>query len=168
MAKIWSGKLDCTFHGKMHWELNKELWFLSGAANEHFEQWEKLGVKIRRTVKRNGPPPTRAKVYAPAGYHTDLASIPRAGWMVVAPWDVARAAIIHDVLYGALRDAFRTGSMDVTKINEMRKAADNVFREGMRAAEPRIPNWKSNPCFWSVRPFGRWAIRKKGVVFTET
>ena len=134
----------------------------------HFEQWEKLGVKIRRTVKRNGPPPTRAKVYAPAGYHTDLASIPRAGWMVVAPWDVARAAIIHDVLYGALRDAFRTGSMDVTKINEMRKAADNVFREGMRAAEPRIPNWKSNPCFWSVRPFGRWAIRKEGVVFTET
>ena len=88
--------------------------------------------------------------------------------MVVAPWDVARAAIIHDVLYGALRDAFRTGSMDVTKINEMRKAADNVFREGMRAAEPRIPNWKSNPCFWSVRPFGRWAIRKEGVVFTET
>ena len=168
MAKVWSGKLDCTFHGKMHWELNKELWFLSEAANEHFDQWQKLGVKINRTIKRNGPPPTRAKVYAPAGYHTDLASIPRAGWMVVAPWDVARAAIIHDVLYGALRDAFRTGSMDVTKINEMRKAADNVFREGMRAAEPRIPNWKSNPCFWSVRPFGRWAIRKEGVVFTET
>ena len=50
----------------------------------------------------------------------------------------------------------------------MRKAADNVFREGMQAAEPKIPNWKSSPCFWSVRPFGRWAIRKKGVVFTET
>ena len=51
------------------------------------------------------------------------------------------------------------------KINEMRKAADNVFREGMQAAEPKIPNWKSSPCFWSVRPFGHWAIRKKGVVF---
>ena len=163
MAKIWSGKLDCTFHGKMHWELNKEMWFLSEGANKHYDMWKQMGVKITRTAKA-----TKAKVHAPAGYDTDLASIPRVGWMVVAPWDVARAAIIHDVLYGALRDAFRTGSMDVTKINEMRKAADNVFREGMRAAEPRIPNWKSNPCFWSVRPFGRWAIRKEGVVFTET
>ena len=165
MTKVWSGKLDCTFHGKMHWELNKEMWFLSEAANEHYDQWKKLGVKMTQIIKRNGPAPTKAKVYAPAGYDTDLASIPRVGWMVVAPWDVARAAIIHDVLYGALRDAFRNGSMDVTQINEMRKAADNVFREGMQAAEPKIPNWKSNPCFWSVRPFGRWAIRKKGVVF---
>ena len=166
MAKVWSGKLDCTFHGKMHWELNKEMWFLSEAANKHFDQWQKLGVKIKRTVKRDGPPPTSARVYAPAGYDTDLASIPRVGWMVVAPWDVARAAIIHDILYGALRNAFLNGSMDVKQINEMRLAADNVFREGMQAAEPKIPAWKSTPCFWSVRPFGRWAIRKKGVFDT--
>ena len=162
MTKVWSGKLDCTFHGKMHWELNKEMWFLSEAANKHYDMWKQMGVKITRTAKA-----TKAKVHAPAGYDTDLASIPRIGWMVVAPWDVARAAIIHDVLYGALREAFET-NWDVKLINEMRKAADNVFREGMQAAEPKIPNWKSNPCFWSVRPFGRWAIRKKGVVFTET
>ena len=162
MAKVWSGKLDCTFHGKMHWELNKEMWFLSEAANKHYDMWKQMGVKITRTAKAS-----KAKVHAPAGYDTDLASIPRIGWMVVAPWDVARAAIIHDVLYGALREAFDS-DWDVKIINEMRKAADNVFREGMRAAEPRIPNWKSNPCFWSVRPFGRWAIRKEGVVFTET
>ena len=162
MAKVWSGKLDCTFHGKMHWELNKEMWFLSEAANKHYDMWKQMGVKITRTAKA-----TTAKVHAPAGYDTDLASIPRVGWMVVAPWDVARAAIIHDVLYGALREAF-DNDWDVKVINEMRKAADNVFREGMQAAEPKIPNWKSNPCFWSVRPFGHWAIRKKGVVFTET
>jgi len=159
MTKVWSGKLDCTFHGKMHWELNKEMWFLSEAANKHYDMWQQMGVKITRASKS-----TKAKVHAPAGYDTDLASIPRVGWMVVAPWDVARAAIIHDVLYGALREAFET-DWDVKIINEMRKAADNVFREGMQAAEPKIPNWKSSPCFWSVRPFGRWAIRKKGVVF---
>ena len=159
MTKVWSGKLDCTFHGKMHWELNKEMWFLSEAANKHYDMWKQMGVKITRTGKAQ-----KAKVHAPAGYDTDLASIPRIGWMVVAPWDVARAAIIHDVLYGALREAFET-DWDVKIINEMRKAADNVFREGMQAAEPKIPNWKSSPCFWSVRPFGRWAIRKKGVVF---
>ena len=54
-------------------------------------------------------------------------------------------------------------SLDEKKINEMRKAADNVFREGMQAAEPKVAAWKSNPCFWSVRPFGRWAIRKAGM-----
>ena len=167
MVKVWSGKLDCTFHGKMHWELNKEMWFLSEAANKHYDMWKQMGVKITRTVKREGPAPTKARVHAPAGYDTDLASIPRVGWMVVAPWDVARAAIIHDVLYGALREAFET-NWDVKLINEMRKAADNVFREGMEAAEPKIAKWKSSPCFWSVRPFGHWAIRKKGVVFTET
>ena len=163
--KVWSGKLDCTFHGKMHWELNKEMWFLSEAANEHYDEWKEMGVKITRTVKRNGPAPTKARVHAPAGYDTDLASIPRIGWMVVAPWDVARAAIIHDVLYGALREAFET-NWDVKLINEMRKAADNVFREGMEAAEPKIAKWKSSPCFWSVRPFGRFAIRKAGMAQT--
>jgi hypothetical protein len=160
MTKVWSGKLDCTFHGKMHWELNKEMWFLSEAANKHYDMWKQMGVKITRTAKA-----TKAKVHAPAGYDTDLASIPRIGWMVVAPWDVARAAIIHDVLYGALREAFET-NWDVKLINEMRKAADNVFREGMQAAEPKIPNWKSSPCFWSVRPFGRFAIRKAGMAQT--
>ena len=160
MTKVWSGKLDCTFHGKMHWELNKEMWFLSEAANKHYDMWKQMGVKITRTAKA-----TKAKVHAPAGYDTDLASIPRIGWMVVAPWDVARAAIIHDVLYGALREAFET-NWDVKVINEMRKAADNVFREGMQAAEPKIPNWKSSPCFWSVRPFGRFAIRKAGMAQT--
>ena len=160
MTKVWSGKLDCTFHGKMHWELNKEMWFLAEAANKHYDMWKQMGVKITRTAKA-----TKAKVHAPAGYDTDLASIPRVGWMVVAPWDVARAAIIHDVLYGALREAF-DNDWDVKVINEMRKAADNVFREGMQAAEPKIPNWKSSPCFWSVRPFGRFAIRKAGMAQT--
>ena len=159
--KVWSGKLDCTFHGKMHWELNKEMWFLSESANKHYDMWKQMGVKITRASKS-----TKAKVHAPAGYDTDLASIPRVGWMVVAPWDVARAAIIHDVLYGALRDAFRNGTMDVSLINEMRAAADRVFLEGMQAAEPRVPNWKAKPCYWSVRPFGRFAIRKAGMAQT--
>ena len=164
MTKVWSGKLDCTFHGKMHWELNSELWFSSVHADKHYDRWKELGVKIVRP--KNQGFITRSRVHAPIGYHTDLASIPRAGWMLIAPWDVARAAIIHDILYGALRQAFFDNSLDAKKINEMRLAADSVFREGMQAAEPKIPAWKSTPCFWSVRPFGRWAIRKKGVFDT--
>ena len=52
MAKVWSGKLDCTFHGKMHWELNKEMWFRSEAANEHYDHWKKMGVKITQNILR--------------------------------------------------------------------------------------------------------------------
>ena len=101
--KVWSGKLDCTFHGKMHWELNKEIWFLSKEAKTHHDTWKEMGVKITEPKSPEG----YSKVYAPKGYDTDLASIPRFGWVAVAPWDVARPAIIHDVLYGVLRDALK-------------------------------------------------------------
>ena len=33
-----------------------------------------------------------------------IASIHRLAWSFIAPWDVARAAVIHDVLYEALRE----------------------------------------------------------------
>ena len=32
-----------------------------------------------------------------AGMKTDLASVPRIAWAVIAPWDVARAAVIHKI-----------------------------------------------------------------------
>lgn len=154
--KVWSGLLDCTFHGETHWELNKQLWFLSKEVHKHHSSWKEMGVKIS-TVKNAEE---YSKVYAPKGYDTDLASIPRIGWALVAPWDVARAAIIHDVLYGALRNAIKNKTHDVKLINEMRTSADKVFLEGMQHAEPSIPNWKTNTCYWSVRPFGGFAIRK--------
>jgi len=157
--KVWSGKLDCTFHGKMHWELNKEMWFLSKEANKHHDIWKEMGVKITDPRSSEG----MSKVYALKGYDTDLASIPRFGWALVAPWDVARAAIIHDVLYGVLRDALTNKTHDEKLINEMRAAADRVFLEGMSLAEPKVATWKAKPCYWSVRPFGRFAIRSKGM-----
>lgn len=160
--KVWSGKLDCTFHGKMHWELNEELWFISAHADKYHAEWKEMGVKITRP-KGVG---ASSKVYALKGYDTDLASIPRAGWVVVSPWDVARAAIIHDVLYGALRQALSNGTHDEKLINTMRATADATFLEGMQAAEPKIPMWKAKPCYWAVRPFGRFAIRSAGLAQT--
>ena len=48
----------------------------------------------------------------------------------------------------------------------MRSAADRVFLEGMTHAEPPVKMWKAKPCYWSVRPFGRFAIRKAGMAQT--
>ena len=161
MSGVWSGKLDCTFHGKMHWELNEPLWFLSEAASEHHDLWKEMGVRIT-----HHKPTSKSKVYAPKGFDTDLASIPRAGWALVSPWDVARPAIIHDVLYGVLRIALQGKEYEVKLINEMRAAADRVFLEGMKQVEPPVKMWKAKPCYWSVRPFGRFAIRSKGMAQT--
>ena len=74
--KVWSGNLDCIFHGKMHWELNKEMWFLSQEAHTHHDIWKNMGVKITDPRSNVG----YSKIHAPKGYDTDLASIPRAGW----------------------------------------------------------------------------------------
>ena len=79
---------------------------------------------------------------------------------------MARAAIIHDILYGALRDALKNKTHDEKLINQMRAAADRVFLEGMSQAEPPVKMWKAKPCYWSVRPFGRFAIRKVGMTQT--
>ena len=99
--QVWSDKLDCVFHGKMHWELNEQLWFLSEQASQHHGIWKEMGVKITHSKGTS-----KSKVYAPKGYDTDLASIPRAGWALVAPWDVARPAMycmVHCVMLSVIK-----------------------------------------------------------------
>lgn len=38
-------------------------------------------------------------ITVPAGYQTDLATVPRLLWSVLSPSEVAEAAVIHDYLY---------------------------------------------------------------------
>ena len=73
---------------------------------------------------------------------------------------------IRDRLYGALRDALTNKTHGVKLVDEMRAAADRVFLEGMGHVEPPVKMWKAKPCYWSVRPFGRFAIRKAGMAQT--
>ena len=154
-------KITAQYNPPRKWIMKEDLTYICTELTEDETQaLIQIGVKSLVNVKNE------KEIKVETGFETDLASVPRLCWNIIAPWDVARAAIIHDILYGALRQAFFDNSLDAKKINEMRLAADSVFREGMQAAEPKIPNWKSTPCFWSVRPFGRWAIRKKGVFDT--
>ena len=155
MAKVWGGKLKCTFHGPRHWELDKDLWFLSARANQYFSEWGELGVEI--TTPKNQGSVTKSKVIIRAGYHTDLASIHRLAWSFIAPWDVARAAVIHDVLYEALRENKAVFSKE--KIKELRKNADSVMLEGMEAAQPTVPNIKVKVVFRVLRITGGMALK---------
>ena len=53
---------------------------------------------------------------------------------------------------------------DINKLSNesvirLRKQADSVFLDGMKAADPDIPNWKINTCYYSVRTLGKLGIR---------
>ena len=52
------------------------------------------GVKVRNDNKTE-----QYVVTIPKGYVTDMASVPRAIWAFIAPFDVARAAVVHDIMY---------------------------------------------------------------------
>ena len=100
---------------------------------------------------------------------TDLASVPRIVWNIIAPWDIARAAVIHDHLYASLRSFYNTSFGEIgpkTKSvhketwSKGRAIADKVLLLGMDASEPSIPAWKKYPAYWSVRMFG-WGPASK-------
>lgn len=79
-------------------------------------------------------------ISVPAGFVTDLATVPRVFWSVMPPdGKYAKAAIIHDYLYD---NALRT-----------KKEADLIFLDGM--AVLGVPKWKQIVMYLAVRIFGR-------------
>ena len=104
------------------------------------------------------------KIIVGEGFETDLASVPRMCWAFIAPWDVARAAIIHDLLYKRIRQyraekAETSGNWEDPKtIREAKKASDDVFHMAMKDANPSVAGWKIAAAYYSVKMFGRWSI----------
>ncbi|EMC1696318.1 DUF1353 domain-containing protein [Salmonella enterica] len=89
-------------------------------------------------------------IEVPAGFVTDLATIPRIFWTILPPdGKYAKAAIIHDWMYD---NALRT-----------KKEADKIFLDGMTVLG--VPKWKRAVMYQAVRLFGRGNYRNK---HTET
>lgn len=79
-------------------------------------------------------------INVPAGFVTDLASVPRIFWSLMPPdGRYAKAAIIHDYLYD---NALRT-----------KREVDRIFLDGMTVLG--VPKWKRTVMYWAVRLFGR-------------
>ena len=81
----FNDKIEAEFDPPRKWILSRALSY----RNWHIDvkALEKIGVECpahRITCKKD--------------FVTDLASVPRMCWAFIAPWDVARAAIIHDLL----------------------------------------------------------------------
>lgn len=80
------------------------------------------------------------QVTVPEGFVTDLASVPRILWpLMAASGPHQRAAIVHDWLYQSVTDVSRF-------------LADALFRDLMAALN--VPAWRRIAAYYAVRAFG--------------
>ena len=155
--------MKATFNPPRNWTLLEDLKFYSDELTESdAEMLRWCGVQVRNSTKTN-----QYIITVPKGYITDMASVPRGCWAFIAPFDVARAAVVHDILYEKINTQYKTifesaaaeeGPATKKEREVYREIADHVFLEGMNASEPPVPSWKKYAAYWAVRIFGRWAI----------
>ena len=155
--------MKATFNPPRNWTLLEVLKFYSDEITEEdAKMLRDCGVKVHNSTRSD-----QYIVTIPKGYVTDMASVPRGCWAFIAPFDVARAAVVHDILYEKINTQYKTifesaaaeeGPATKKEREVYREIADHVFLEGMNASEPPVPSWKKYAAYWAVRIFGRWAI----------
>ena len=149
MSKF-NGLLDAKFHPPRQWVLDTKLVY----EDDNLTENEMVALKnVKAPIDmRSG------KVTAPAGLKTDMASVPKFMWWLIAPFDVARAAVIHDVLYSTIRHYRYHGGEDKVAF-KAKKVSDLVFKHAMDDAEPPVPGWKKYLCYQAVNLFGKSSIK---------
>ena len=149
--------LDATYHPPRKWVLNSSLSYdCDELTEEDIEVLKSVGVKITK----------KGKVTVPKGFVTDMASVPRVCWAFIAPFDVARAAVIHDLLYKNIRqyrwnwreDKIREPKLELERIFQAKEISDKIFLCAMNDSEPEVPTYKKNPAYWAVKVFGNSSI----------
>ena len=155
MMGEFNGKIHAEFSPPKTWTLEKTLSFVTKELTDsEIECLHEVGANISIT----------GIISAEKGMKTDLASVPRLVWAVIAPWDVARAAVIHDHLYAELRLYYdvnvRNCKVKPTKTDNKklwsraRGISDKIFLLGMHSAEPEVSSFKKYSAYWAVRVFG--------------
>ena len=146
----FTNKITAEFTPPKTWKLEEDLGFREGSLTKNeVELLKSIGANIKDT----------GMITCTKGMRTDLASTPRIIWALISPWDVARAAIIHDHLYAKLRLYYKTDSMMQSKWKAAKVLSDKIFLLGMKSADPKVPCWKIYPAYWAVRLFGRWSAK---------
>ena len=149
------------FNGKIHAEFTPpNTWVLEHDLSFQTDNFTKEESEILKEVGANitiGSLVTDdCEITCNTGMKTDLASVPRIAWAVIAPWDVARAAVIHDHLYSTLRKYYHSKLMNKSKWRKARALSDKIFLLGMKSADPKVSKFKMYSAYWAVRMFGRW------------
>ena len=141
----FNNKISAEFNPPRKWILERALSYTNSDVDA--DALKAVGVSV-----------TASKLSVGKGFVTDLASVPRICWAFIAPWDVARAAIIHDLLYKSIRQYRADGGDDKDVISKAKKASDKVFLMAMKDADPPVAIWKIKSAYNAVRMFGRWSI----------
>jgi hypothetical protein len=148
----FNDKISAEFHPPRKWILERALSYTN--ADLDVDSLKEIGVQVTKD----------GKITCKKGFVTDLASVPRICWMLIAPWDIARAAIIHDLLYKRIRQYRAKLNKDNLQYDEVsaykaaKKEADKVFLAAIKEADPSVPKWKIYSAYYSVVLFGRWSI----------
>ena len=143
----FNGPIDATFLPRRHWQLNEPLSFKS-------EEITKDEINFLRKhcdyVDEDGT------ITAKKGTVTDLASIPRVAWTFIAPFEVARAAVLHDVLCVTCGE--KLDYITDYEFEELRVLTDKVFLLAMNDAQPPVAQWKKYSAWKAVDLFGNGSI----------
>ena len=152
----FTNKILAEFQPPKKWKLGRDLVYTTSDlyANE-VKALKDVGVAVVRDTNKT------ETITVSSGFITDLASTPRILWAFIAPFDVARAAIVHDLLYKSIRQyRWKKGLIEEDKelIKNAKKASDKVFLLAMKDAEPKVSGWKIYSAWKAVDLFGRWSI----------
>ena len=153
----FNAKILAEFQPPRKWKLGRELSYsTTDLKREDIKVLRDVGVDVKRDT--NISP---VAITVPTEFVTDLASTPRILWAFIAPFDVARAAIIHDLLYKAIRKyRWTKGAIEEDKdlIKKAKVVADKIFCLAMKDADPKVSGWKIYSAWKAVDLFGRWSI----------
>ena len=155
----FNAKIMAEFNPPRKWILGRDLSYTTKDLSvADIKALKGVGVKVKRDTNKT------ETIKVPTGFVTDLASVPRALWWAIAPFDVARAAIIHDLLYKSIRQ-YRwkmKDKEDKELIKQAKIASDKVFKLAMKDADPKIAGWKIYSSWKAVDLF-----RNSSIVPTE-
>ena len=155
----FTNKILAEFQPPRKWKLGRDLTYSTkDLMGDEIKALQDIGVKVNRDTDISP-----VDITVPTEFMTDLASTPRALWAFIAPFDVARAAIVHDLLYKSIRQyrwkvAKTAPGEDKELIKNAKVAADKVFLLAMKDAEPKVSGWKIYSAWKAVDLFGRWSI----------
>jgi hypothetical protein len=165
----FNGLLRAEFRPPKNWHLTKELTYITDDITNNVDLWRMAVDLFKYNTKLNHLPSdsvlinikvNQLVINVPPTFSTDLASVPRPLWWLIAPTDMARAAVIHDFLYSLLECYISyTPNLPKRSKNRLRKLCDQVFYFAMVDSEPKIPMWKINAADRAVRLFGWTAIK---------
>jgi|TARA_B110000444_G_scaffold248489_1_gene272423 hypothetical protein len=151
----YNAKIMAEFNPPRKWVLGRDLSYTtSDLTVDEIKALKGVGIKVKRDTNKT------ETITVPTGFITDLASVPRAMWWAIAPFDVARAAIIHDLLYKTIRQyRWKMKDKEDKELIKLAKvASDKVFLLAMDDAEPKIAKWKTYSSWKAVDLFGNGSI----------